>query len=131
MNHNRSGISRTKRFAICTVVLSLAVGSLVLQVEAFRQLIVKLDGSALMFPFQSIRNGDINLDSQPLQYPGTYLWTVKRTILGIQSPISFTDSFIKGSSQSSFSLIPSFHITKIFLRISCTQNQLELKSKCF
>jgi hypothetical protein len=36
MNHDRSGISETKRFAICSVVLSLAVGCLVLQVEAFR-----------------------------------------------------------------------------------------------
>ena len=51
MDHDRSSMSRPEGLAICPVILSITVCRLILQVKTIRQLIVKLDCSALMLSF--------------------------------------------------------------------------------
>ena len=61
MNHNGSSMSHFKLFVVHAVVFGAHILGLIQQLESFREIIIQLDRSTLMFPLQRIRNRNINL----------------------------------------------------------------------
>src|SRR5215471_18305736 len=61
MNHDWSSVSHSKWFAVSSKILSVTVCRLVLQIKSVRKIIVKLNRCTLMFSFQCIRDGNIDL----------------------------------------------------------------------
>jgi hypothetical protein len=83
----------------CSMLLFLGCGlRLILQVKSDRKLEIKLNGTALVGTFQSIKHLDVNFG------------TVESTITNIEFP--GTTKSIKGFLKGSFSFVPKVIITK-------------------